>query len=372
MTGGGTGGHVNPAIAIADTIKAHIPTAEIAFVGTKRGIENKLVPAAGYKLYHVDVRGFRRSLSPANIRAAFLALTSPIAAKKLVREFKPDVVVGTGGYVSWPLIVAASKLGVPSAVHESNAVPGLAVRKLVPYVDRIFVNFAVTGEALGAPEKTMHVGSPLRADFGMISRADARAKLGLPPECRKYIVSFGGSLGAERVNGAMIELMRDYLAAHPDIYCTHACGAGSYAEVRTAFEEAGLGKYRNLELVEYIYDMPVRMAAADLVVSRSGAITLSELALAKKAALLIPSPNVTDNQQYKNAKVLADADGAVLIEEKDLAPGRICREVAAILDRPARQHELEENIAAFAVPDANEIIFREIAALAGSGGDKKQ
>lgn len=372
MTGGGTGGHVNPAIAIADTIKAHIPTAEIAFVGTKRGIENKLVPAAGYKLYHVDVRGFRRSLSPANIRAAFLALTSPIAAKKLVREFKPDVVVGTGGYVSWPLIVAASKLGVPSAVHESNAVPGLAVRKLVPYVDRIFVNFAVTDEALGAPEKTMHVGSPLRADFGMISRADARAKLGLPPECRKYIVSFGGSLGAERVNGAMIELMRDYLAAHPDIYCTHACGAGGYAEVRTAFEEAGLGKYRNLELVEYIYDMPVRMAAADLVVSRSGAITLSELALAKKAALLIPSPNVTDNQQYKNAKVLADADGAVLIEEKDLAPGRICREVAAILDRPARQHELEENIAAFAVPDANEIIFREIAALAGSGGDKKQ
>ena len=372
MTGGGTGGHVNPAIAIADTIKAHIPTAEIAFVGTKRGIENKLVPAAGYKLYHVDVRGFRRSLSPANIRAAFLALTSPIAAKKLVREFKPDVVVGTGGYVSWPLIVAASKLGVPSAVHESNAVPGLAVRKLVPYVDKIFVNFAVTGEALGAPEKTMHVGSPLRADFGMISRADARAKLGLPPECRKYIVSFGGSLGAERVNGAMIELMRDYLAAHPDIYCTHACGAGGYAEVRAAFEEAGLGKYRNLELVEYIYDMPVRMAAADLVVSRSGAITLSELALAKKAALLIPSPNVTDNQQYKNAKVLADADGAVLIEEKDLAPGRICREVAAILDRPARQHELEENIAAFAVPDANEIIFREIAALAGSGGEKKQ
>lgn len=372
MTGGGTGGHVNPAIAIADTIKAHIPTAEIAFVGTKRGIENKLVPAAGYKLYHVDVRGFRRSLSPANIRAAFLALTSPIAAKKLVREFKPDVVVGTGGYVSWPLIVAASKLGVPSAVHESNAVPGLAVRRLVPYVDRIFVNFAVTGEALGAPEKTMHVGSPLRADFGMITRADARAKLGIPPECRKYIVSFGGSLGAERVNGAMIELMRDYLAAHPDIYCTHACGAGGYAEVRAAFEEAGLGKYRNLELVEYIYDMPVRMAAADLVVSRSGAITLSELAAAKKAAILIPSPNVTDNQQYKNAKVLADADGAVLIEEKDLAPGRICREVAAILDRPARQHELEENIAAFAVPDANEIIFREIAALAESGGDKKQ
>lgn len=365
MTGGGTGGHVNPAIAIADTIKAHIPDAEIAFVGTKRGIENKLVPAAGYELYHVDVRGFRRSLSPANIRAAFLALVSPLAAKKIVKKFRPDVVIGTGGYVSWPLIVAASRLGIPSAVHESNAVPGLAVRKLVPYVDRIFVNFEVTGKALGAPEKTMHVGSPLRSDFGMIPKSEARAKLGLPDACRRYIVSFGGSLGAERVNAAMIELMRDYLTAYPDIYCTHACGAGGYAETKKAFDDAGLGKFPNLELVEYIYDMPVRMAAADLVISRSGAITLSELAAAKKAAILIPSPNVTDNQQYKNAKVLADADGAVLIEEKDLDAGRICRETAAILENPARLHTLEKNIAAFAVPDANEIIFREISALAG-------
>lgn len=364
MTGGGTGGHVNPAIAIADTIKEHIPSAEIAFVGTKRGIENKLVPAAGYKLYHVDVRGFRRSLSLANIRAAFLAAVSPIVAKKLVKEFKPDVVIGTGGYVSWPLLVAASKLGVPSAVHESNAVPGLAVRRLVPYVDKIFVNFAVTGETLGAPEKTMHVGSPLRTDFGTVTRREAREKLGLPDSCRQYVVSFGGSLGAERVNSAVLDLMRDYLSKHPDIYCTHACGASGYEETRRKFEEAGLDKAANLELVEYIYDMPLRMAAADMVISRSGAITLSELAAAQKAAVLIPSPNVTDNQQYKNAKVFADAGGAVLIEEKDLTPERICSEVSAVLENPARMHSLEKNISAFAVPDSNERIYREIISLA--------
>ena len=364
MTGGGTGGHVNPAIAIADTIKEHIPSAEIAFVGTKRGIENKLVPAAGYKLYHVDVRGFRRSLSLANIRAAFLAAVSPIVAKKLVKEFKPDVVIGTGGYVSWPLLVAASKLGVPSAVHESNAVPGLAVRRLVPYVDKIFVNFAVTGETLGAPEKTMHVGSPLRTDFGTVTRREAREKLGLPDSCRQYVVSFGGSLGAERVNSAVLDLMRDYLSKHPDIYCTHACGASGYEETRRQFEEAGLDKAANLELVEYIYDMPLRMAAADMVISRSGAITLSELAAAQKAAVLIPSPNVTDNQQYKNAKVFADAGGAVLIEEKDLTPERICSEVSAVLENPARMHRLEKNISAFAVPDSNERIYREIISLA--------
>ena len=364
MTGGGTGGHVNPAIAIADTIKEHIPSAEIAFVGTKRGIENKLVPAAGYKLYHVDVRGFRRSLSLANIRAAFLAAVSPIVAKKLVKEFKPDVVIGTGGYVSWPLLVAASKLGVPSAVHESNAVPGLAVRRLVPYVDKIFVNFAVTGETLGAPEKTMHVGSPLRTDFGTVTRREAREKLGLPDSCREYVVSFSGSLGAERVNSAVLDLMRDYLSKHPDIYCTHACGASGYEETRRQFEEAGLDKAANLELVEYIYDMPLRMAAADMVISRSGAITLSELAAAQKAAVLIPSPNVTDNQQYKNAKVFADAGGAVLIEEKDLTPERICSEVSAVLENPARMHRLEKNISAFAVPDSNERIYREIISLA--------
>lgn len=364
MTGGGTGGHVNPAIAIADTIKEHIPSAEIAFVGTKRGIENKLVPAAGYKLYHVDVRGFRRSLSLANIRAAFLAAVSPIVAKKLVKEFKPDVVIGTGGYVSWPLLVAASKLGVPSAVHESNAVPGLAVRRLVPYVDKIFVNFAVTGETLGAPEKTMHVGSPLRTDFGTVTRREAREKLGLPDSCRQYVVSFGGSLGAERVNSAVLDLMRDYLSKHPDIYCTHACGASGYEETHRQFEEAGLDKAANLELVEYIYDMPLRMAAADMVISRSGAITLSELAAAQKAAVLIPSPNVTDNQQYKNAKVFADAGGAVLIEEKDLTPERICSEVSAVLENPARMHRLEKNISAFAVPDSNERIYREIISLA--------
>lgn len=368
MTGGGTGGHVNPAIAIADTIKAHIPTAEIAFVGTERGIENKLVPAAGYKLYHVDVRGFRRSLSLSNIRAAYLAFTSPMAAKKIIREFRPDVVIGTGGYVSWPLLVAASKLGVPSAVHESNAVPGLTVKRLVPYVDKIFVNFAVTGEKLGAPQKTMHVGSPLRADFGEIKKADARAKIGLETECDKYIVSFGGSLGAERVNQAVLELMRDYLSSHPGTYCIHATGASGYAETRAAFEAAGLDKCKNIELTEYIYDMPMRMAAADLIISRSGAITLSELALAKKASILIPSPNVTDDQQYKNAKVLADANAAVLIRESELDVGRICRETAAVLESPTRMRELEENISAFAVPNANELIFDEILKLAGKSG----
>lgn len=220
MTGGGTGGHVNPALAIANTIKMNIPDSEIAFVGTERGLENDLVPKAGYELYHVDVRGFRRSFSLGSIaynaRAAWLAATSPIKAKKLIKEFKPDIVIGTGGYVCWPVLVAAARAKIPTAVHESNAVPGLAVRKLEPYVDRIFVNFAASADQLTAKEKIMQVGCPLNNGYGDMSREEARKKLGLPDTCRNYIVSFGGSLGADRMNAAALELIGGYLNDHPE------------------------------------------------------------------------------------------------------------------------------------------------------------
>ncbi len=370
MTGGGTGGHVNPALAIANTIMKNEPDSVIAFVGTERGIENKLVPKAGYELYHVDVRGIRRSLSPANIRALYLALTSPGKAKKLIREFKPDIVIGTGGYVSWPLLVAASKLGIPSAVHESNAVAGLAVRKLVPYVDRIFVNFKVTEERLGVPEKTMLVGCPLLSDFGAIDRSEARMKLEVPDTVEKYVLSFGGSLGAERVNRAVLELIASMAKAHPEIMFVHAAGARGYAELSEKFRARGLDKLQNVRLSEYIYDMPYQMAAADLVISRSGAITVSELARAGKPCLLIPSPNVTDNQQYKNAKVLSDMGAALLIEESELSEGRISAEVISLLSDKKRMDEMAKRILEFNVGDANQMIYDEAKRLVSEAAEK--
>ena len=166
ITGGGTGGHVNPALAIANTIKQNDPDAVIAYVGTKRGIENKLVPKAGYPMYYVDVKGIKRSLSPSNIKAAYLALTSPIKAKKIIREFKPDIVVGTGGYVSWPVVKAASQMGIPTALHESNAIAGVAVKMLQKSVDRIYLNFEKTGESLSCDRaKLMKVGNPILGGF---------------------------------------------------------------------------------------------------------------------------------------------------------------------------------------------------------------
>ena len=362
MTGGGTGGHVNPAIAIANTIKNKIPEAEIAFVGTSRGIENRLVPAEGYPLYHVEVRGFRRSLSPANLRAAYLALTSPLKAKKLIREFSPDIVIGTGGYACWPTLRAAAALGIPTALHESNAVPGLTVSRLEGYVDRIWLNFEESASHFSAKDKLLYVGNPLRGGFHGTDPRVAKAELGLGAG-RRMILSYGGSLGAERVNEAALCLMRDYGVHHPEVLHVHATGKGAYEESLAKFREWGLDRYENLVLCDYIYDMPLHMAAADVVVCRSGAMTVSELAMMGKASILIPSPHVTNNHQYKNAKVLADAGAASLIEEKELDDGRLASEVIDLLGNDGLRAQMSKRIRPFAKPDVCDVIFEDVLAL---------
>ncbi len=364
MTGGGTGGHVNPALAIADKIKAMEPDSEIIFVGTKRGIENKLVPAAGYELRHVDVRGIRRSLSPANIRAAYLALTSPYKAKKLIREFRPDIVIGTGGYVSWPVVKAASMLGVPCVLHESNAIAGVAVKMLKDKVDRIYLNFEETGKTLGCSEKLLRVGNPLSGGFGGISREEAREKLGLEGKYKNMILSYGGSMGAEKVNEAVLTLMETYSSNHPETLHILATGSIEKDIARADFERRGLDKYENLQLVEYIYDMPLKMAAADVIICRAGAMTVSELASAGKCTIFIPSPNVAENHQYKNAKVLADAGGAFVFEEKELAAGteRFTDTVAELLspEGHAKRRMMSEKIKKFAVSNSGDLIYNDI------------
>lgn len=362
MTGGGTGGHVYPALAIASVIKQNNPDSEIAFVGTKNGIENKLVGAAGYKMYHVDVKGFKRKLSIDNLKAAYLAFVSPYRAKKIIREFKPDIVIGTGGYVSWPILVAASKLGIPGAVHESNAVPGMTVRKLASYVDRIYVNYEESISMLSHKDKVLRVGCPIRLDFDAVDKKTAREKLSIPQDA-KVILSFGGSLGAERVNFAMLDFMEDYVKDHPDVIHIHATGSIEWEIASGILKEKGLDNCSNIRFMEYINDMPFQMAAADVVVCRSGANAVSELALLEKAAVFIPSPNVTDNQQFKNANAIAQKGGALLIEEKDITRERIVEQITSILDNPKLQKELGENIRSFALADANKLIYEDVCRL---------
>lgn len=364
MTGGGTGGHVYPALAIADTIKRHEPDSEIAFVGTSHGIENKLVPKAGYPLYHVEIQGIRRSLSLSNLKTAWLIFSSIGKAKKLLRAFRPDLVVGTGGYVSWPVIKAASLMGIPTALHESNAVPGVAVKVLEQAVDRLYLCFDESRKYLKHPSRAICVGNPMRMSQDRTNTyARARETLGIAHKYRWFLLSLGGSMGAEQINLCVLNTMKQYMTNHPEILHIHASGSLEYPASKAMFESLGLNTYDHLQLAEYIYDMPQKMAAADLVISRAGSMTLSELALQRKPCILIPSPNVTNNHQYKNAKVLADRGAAILIEEKDLTPKHLWDTITDLFTHRDKMERMKEAIGEMAVPDANEKIYRSLREL---------
>ena len=313
LTGGGTGGHVNPALAIGAVIESHDSNAVIEYVGTPRGIENKLVTK--YPMHHIEIQGLRRSLSLSNLKTAYLTVSSFRKAKKLLKKLKPNLVVGTGGYVCWPIIRAAASLGIATALHESNAVPGLAAKMLCKKVDCIFVNFPDTADRLVGCREVLHVGTPLRLEFHQTKRP----KIDLPSGCDRYILCFGGSLGAAKLNSEVLQLMKEYGTQHKNVCIQLATGSRAYAAVKEEFDQLGLQNYPNLILSEYIYDMPNRMMASDLLICRSGAMTLSEIAAAEKASILIPSPNVTNDQQTKNAKVLSDKGAALLLCEKDLS-----------------------------------------------------
>lgn len=371
MTGGGTAGHINPALAIASIIKQNNPGAVIEFVGTAHGKEKDLVPREGYRLHFVEIQGVRRSLSPANLATAWYIMTAPGKAAKLIRRFDPDIVIGTGGYVCWPTLKAASKLGIPTMVHESNALPGLAVRKLQRQVDRILINFQQTRESLSVPdERVIRVGNPLRGGFGRISPQSAKNKLGID-KFKYFVMSVGGSLGAEVLNENALKFMIECADSHPEILYMHAAGVRYYPGMGEKLRGTGLDSSPNVILCDYIHDMPLRMAAADVVISRSGAMTLSELALMKKAALLIPSPNVVDNHQYKNARVLADAGAALLLEESEmLGNNRFSELILELLASPARRDELGERIGDFADSDANKLVYAEILKLLSQSAAK--
>ena len=361
MTGGGTGGHVYPAIAIANTIKNNIPDAEIAFVGTPKGIENRICRAEGYNIFHVEVKGIRRSLSPANIKALYLAVVSPIRAKKILKEFKPDVVIGTGGYVSWPIISAAAAEGIPTLLHESNVYPGLTVRKLQDKVDRVLMNFEETAKYLknADDDKLLCVGNPLRRGFETITKSEAREKLSISPNA-KVLLSYGGSRGSQRLNETITEVMRLMSEKGSEVIHIHSTGDIGAVAFKENFKKYGLDKNSNIKVHEYIHNMPEVMAAADVIVCRAGAMTVSEISMMKKAAVFIPSPNVVENHQYKNAKLLADKDAAVVMEEKNMTPERLRAEVERLLFDDDARHKMEENVYAFSNLQANRLIYDEI------------
>lgn len=357
FSGGGTAGHINPALSIAKKMIKEEPNSEILFVGTPRGMENRLVEKEGFPIRHVEVQGFRRKLSAENIKAAYLAITSVGKAKKILKSFRPDVVIGTGGYVSWPVLRAAAKLGIPTLIHEQNAFPGLTTRKLSAFVDRVCISYEKSKEYFSCKkEKIVVSGNPINPEMETVSRSKARSELGISAP---FVLSYGGSLGASAINETVFEMAKSYSCKKP-IFHTHAFGVREYEAYLEKEKKERICRFGNVKFSDYIYDMPKQMAAADLVISRSGAITLSELSFLGKPAILIPSPNVTDNHQYKNALVYQEAGAAVLIEEKDLNPEGLIRAVSGILSSEETMRKMSENMKKLAKENATGIIWNEI------------
>ncbi|MCI9214575.1 MAG: UDP-N-acetylglucosamine--N-acetylmuramyl-(pentapeptide) pyrophosphoryl-undecaprenol N-acetylglucosamine transferase [Oscillospiraceae bacterium] len=372
FTCGGTAGHVNPALALAGLIKERKPDSEILFVGAHRGIEKQLIESAGWPFRAVEISSFHRSLAPKEIKHNLISLRnllrSPGEAKALLKEFPADLVVGTGGYASYPMIRAASSLGIPAAVHESNAIPGLTTRLLENHADLIMVGFEECRKNYRHPDKVLVTGTPVRGDFFRLTRKQAKQKLGMD-DGRPLIVSFFGSLGAAEMNRETARFLA--LEARNGLPFHHVHGAGAIGCQRMGGylrdEKVDLSRTPELEVREYIQNMSELMRAADLVICRAGASTISELTALGVPAVIIPSPNVTHNHQESNARVLADAGGAVMILEKDSSGQRLYDTACDILHDEARRKAMSAAMSSLGTIDAAEKILDAVMALVRSG-----
>ena len=356
---GGTGGHINPALAVAGYIRDHYPKAKILFVGTAVKMEAQLVPAAGYDFKTIDIQGFSRDLTPSgikqNIGTVVKLLKSSSQAKKIIREFAPDVVLGFGGYVGGPVLRTAGKMGIPTAVHEQNAFPGVTNKALAKVVDTVMLTAPEAEKYMKPKNPCVVTGLPIRGEIISADREFSRAELGVDE--RPVILSMGGSLGARVINTAVTQLIEERYE-RKNCYFLHATGKAGVGMFDVVEKEKGinLSENKHIMLREYINDMHRCMAAADLVICRAGASSLSEIQAMGKPSILVPYPYAAENHQYYNAMELVKNDAAILIEEKDFTGDRLIKEIDALLADRERLEKLGANAKKMAIFDATERI----------------
>ncbi len=354
FAGGGTGGHINPAISIADYAKAHDDKFEALFIGTKRGLEHKLVPKAGYDIKYIDIVGFNRKNFLKNVSVIKKLIKSRIDCRRIIRDFKPDCVVCTGGYVSGPVIMAAAKEGVPSLIHEQNVYPGLTVKGSEKYVKYLAVSFDETVNLMNEKEKCVVTGNPIRTEILNADKAESREKLGID---KPFVLVFGGSLGAQRINDTVVSVIPK-LKEKGGIKLLFGTGERNYESVRSAVSALGIGENdSDIEIVPYIDNMAEVMAAADVVIARSGAITVSEIAALGKPSILIPSPNVVRNHQEQNAREFEKASAAEVITESELTGEVLYNKIIKMLGNEKYLSDMSENLKAMAKTDALNKIY---------------
>lgn len=370
LSGGGTGGHINPAIAIAQYFREHDREGKILYAGTPNGMEARLVRQAGFDFVPIKVKGFYRSFAPQdilhNLSAAYEAVAARPRARAILREFQPDLVIGTGGYVCGPVLLEASRMGIKTAIHEQNAFPGVTNRVLAKKVDRVFLAVEEAREHLEPGIQYEVVGNPVRESVVFQSREKARKELGL--DDKLCILSFGGSLGADTIN----KIAADVIEWHyKDGLVNHIHGYGRLGKTKfpALLKERGidLSGNPNVRISEYIDNMDVCLAAADLLICRAGAMTISEIQATGKPAILVPSPNVTANHQYHNAHVLETHGAALMLQEKDYSREKVVSMVRDLYERPEKLSELSGHASEMAILDTAKRIYDTMVALVRNG-----
>lgn len=368
FTCGGTGGHIYPAIAVANMLRQRKPEANILFIGAEDGMENRLVPREGFRLETLKISNFQRRLTPAamwhNATTLYHMSGSMRKVRRILREFAPDVIVGTGGYASFPALKMGARLGIPTAVHESNAVPGLTTKMVERTVSRIMVSFEESRSQYACPERVTVTGTPVREEFLYTKKSDARRALGL--DDRPLVVSYWGSLGAREMNKKIAQFMRCECEDGAPFRHIHATGSFGWRWMPEYVQSLGveLEKHPNVEMREFIYDMPQIMAAADLVICRAGAATISEVGASGTPCIMVPSPNVTGNHQEKNARVLEKRGAALVLRESECDGQTLYEAAKTILHDDVRRREMTAAAHEMSVVDAAERIYAVTLELA--------
>ena len=364
FAGGGTAGHINPALSVAKYLQENYDNVKISYIGTEKGLESRLVREAGYDFYTIEVSGFQRKINfenvKKNIRAIKNAVVSSVKVKKILNELKPDVVVGTGGYVSGPVLRTAAKMGIKTAIHEQNAYPGVTTKMLIKLVDKVMLAMPEAATRLKFDREYIVTGNPVRSNLILADREANRKKLGITDET--VILSFGGSLGAKAINENIFGVA-DYVNQNANCILYHATGKNGYSAFMEKFVNTEYSKNKNIRIIEYINNMDELLSVSDVVICRAGAITLAELQACGKASILIPSPYVAENHQYFNALTLKNRGAAEIVEEKDLSVESLKNTVKRMLGDDDILKNMANKAKESAISDSNKKIADVILSL---------
>ena len=362
----GTGGHINPALAIANKIKQEEKNSEIIFVGTDRGLENDLVPRAGYELKKIDAYGFNRQISIDNVKKMYKTFKSIGQAKKIIEDFKPDIMIGTGGYICLPVGIAASKYNVPIVLHESNAFPGVAIKMLAKKAETILVGFEDAKERIKNAKNVVVVGNPSKVkklNFTEKQKQEIINKIGLTDLSKPIVLVFGGSQGAQKINESFIKIISKKL--NKDYQIIWATGPNQYDMIKTKLQSLNISinNIPNVKILPYIYNMEEVMNCVDLVVSRSGAMTITEISIVGKPSIFIPFPYATENHQEYNAKVLEKVGAAKIILDAKLDDNILNSTINEIISDKEKMCRISENAHAVEIKNVEDKIYVELCKI---------